>query len=192
MGQKISLECTPLELVILSLMILVVPLRWLLGIVLAAVVHELGHVIVLCIFGIPLGGIRIGGGGIFLQVSDMAPWKELVCAAAGPLGSFSTLGLCHIFPETAICGLGQGLFNLLPIFPSDGGRIVQVLVKDLSGQRQKQMNHVVAFMTGGILVCLTVALVFPGYRIYCIMGGIWTMNRLIRNISCKESCLEIQ
>ena len=57
-----------------------------------------------------------------MEVSELDAKGECLCALAGPLGSLILAFLP--FSTLALCGLVQGLFNLLPIMPLDGGRIL--------------------------------------------------------------------
>ena len=63
-----------------------------------------------------------------METASMSPVREAICALAGPLGSFSLLLISEYFPEAAVCGLIQGAYNLIPIFPLDGGRVVRFLL----------------------------------------------------------------
>ena len=58
----------------------------------------------------------------------MSPIREAICALAGPLGSFSLLLISEYFPEAAVCGLIQGAYNLIPVYPLDGGRLMRCLL----------------------------------------------------------------
>ena len=120
--------------VLLSLWILVIPWRWLGAMAVAAGIHELAHILALRLLGVRIYGIRFFARGIYLETGQMTLVEECVCAAAGPVGSFALLLLIRVFPEAAILGLGQGMFNLIPIYPFDGGRVLRAL---LSARRQE-------------------------------------------------------
>lgn len=120
MGRFLRIEWSGCLLGALCLYLL--PLRWVLGAVCAGVVHELGHLLALRLTGATVYSVSLGGIGAKIETSPLERIQELCCALAGPVGSLSMMLFCRGFPEGAICGLFQGLFNLLPVYPMDGGR----------------------------------------------------------------------
>ena len=111
--------------VALALTLLVLPLPWVAAAVLAAAVHELCHYLAIAALGGQVGRSAVGSGGAAMELGCLSPVRELLAAAAGPVGSLSLMLMGRFFPRLALCGLVQGLFNLLPIYPLDGGRILR-------------------------------------------------------------------
>lgn len=111
--------------IFLTLLILALPLNWVISALLAAMVHELGHILVLRIYSVPVHGLRIRAGGAILDTVPMEPKAEFLCALAGPVFSFLLLTLVRYFPRISLCALIQGCFNLLPIGDLDGARVVK-------------------------------------------------------------------
>lgn len=112
-------------LLMLALAVLVLPLQWLIAILLAALFHELCHYLAIRCCGGQIIGISADMGGARLEVAGLSNQQELVCALAGPIGGLSLLFLIRWIPRTAICGVFQSLFNLLPVYPLDGGRALR-------------------------------------------------------------------
>lgn len=110
---------------ILALAVLVLPLQWFIAIVLAAAFHELCHYLAICFCGGQIVGISADMRGAKLEVVGLSNQQELFCALAGPAGGLLLLLLIRWIPRTAICGVFQSLFNLLPIYPLDGGRALK-------------------------------------------------------------------
>ena len=125
MGNKLSL--TPGFCFLGALCLLILPLRWSTGALLAALVHELAHCILIYICQGQIFSVTLGRQGTVMDVSSMGPGREVLCALAGPVGSFCVILLGNIFPEAAVCALVQGIYNLLPFYPLDGGRILRIL-----------------------------------------------------------------
>ncbi len=106
------------------------------GFVLLIVIHELGHGIVMRLMGIPAGAptfIPFVGAVIAMKGRPRNAYVEAMVAFGGPvLGSaaaFACLAVAwaldsDFWMSLAFSGFMINLFNLLPISPLDGGRIV--------------------------------------------------------------------
>ena len=121
--------------ILLAIQILTLPLNWVVSALLAAAFHELCHMLVLRLLRIPVYGLQIKACGAQLNTSTMEPKEEFLCALAGPLGSFILLLGLRIFTRVAICGLIQGVFNLIPLGSLDGSRIARCAIRLLPGKR---------------------------------------------------------
>lgn len=109
-------------------LLLLLPLDWLLSAITAALVHEGCHLLAVRLFGGRIFVIRIGIGGCVIESGELEWIYSLFAILAGPVGSLSLLAFRRFLPKIAVCGMIQGLFNLLPVLPLDGGRILQLLL----------------------------------------------------------------
>lgn len=105
-----------------ALLCLVLPLDWVAAAVLAASIHELCHILAVYAAGGAIQCLTIDITGARMDAAPMLPWKELLCILAGPAGSLGLVFVSSALPKAGICGVFQGLFNLLPLEPLDGGR----------------------------------------------------------------------
>lgn len=164
----------------LVLMLFLLPLRWLLAAMVAAFIHELGHYTAVRLLGGSVYGIKFGISGAVMEASDLPKWAELVCVIAGPLAGL-LLGLMYpCFPVTAICAVAQSIYNLLPIYPLDGGRILRSAVLMLGGT-----EYCCVVIQRFAFVLLLLLCIYIRYRygisLFLFLGAI-----LLRNISCKQ------
>ena len=107
--------------------VLLLPLPWLAAALGAGTAHELGHLLALRAMGEPIREIRLGAFGAAIELDSLSPGRELVSAAAGPGAGLALVLLGRWMPRLAFCAAVQSAFNLLPIFPMDGGRIRSAL-----------------------------------------------------------------
>lgn len=125
--RKENISVTGWAFVGLALLILLLPLKWIVAALLAAVIHELSHFLAVKACGGRLRGFSVGMGGAVMETDPMSPGKELLCILAGPTGGLSLLLLVRWFPRLAVCGAMHSVYNLLPIYPLDGGRAIRCL-----------------------------------------------------------------
>ncbi len=118
------IEITGRWYLVMALWLLVLPLQWVGAMVLAAAIHELGHLIALWLWGIPVWRVELDGTGARMDVGPMEPEEELVCALAGPLAGAMVCLFWRWLPRTALVAGIQTLFNLIPVKPLDGGRML--------------------------------------------------------------------
>jgi Zn-dependent protease len=157
------------------------------------VLHELAHATVARVGGVPVRGITLFAlGGIAQIERDAAtPGKEFWMAIAGPAASI-TIGLgCRLLaaaigfigPPVAVSGpaavlgwlayinVALALFNLIPGFPLDGGRILRSMIwaithsADRATRIAARVGQLVAFIfiAGGLFSLFTRA----------DFGGLW-------------------
>jgi Zn-dependent protease len=158
-------------------------LYWVLGIVTSlfffasVLAHELAHSLVSRINGIPVKSITLFIFGGMAQITREAarPGAELKMAAAGPACSLLIGGLFYLLwlltqgviePIAAlaywlfIVNVALAVFNLIPGFPLDGGRVFRSLMWRFTGNYQRSTQIAVRvgqgvgylFILGGVLI----------------------------------------
>lgn len=112
-----------------AFLLLIIPIRWLLAAVTAAAVHELFHIAAIALMGGVVTDVRIGIGGTIIETQPLNNRTELVAALAGPTGSILLVCMARWIPRIAFCAFVHAIFNLLPFFPLDGGRILHCIIR---------------------------------------------------------------
>ena len=169
---------------------------------LSILLHELGHAVVAIRNGIPIEGIDLWmfGGVARLGRDTDSPGVEFRVAVAGPLVTLLFAGLCFaigavisspddvlessqfgndvVGASTAVLGYLATVnvivlvFNLIPGFPLDGGRIARAIAWKVTGDRNKATRFAgmlgrgfgYLMIAGGLLALIT------GYD---VITGLW-------------------
>ena len=162
--QPIKLSFDPAACILIAGMLLFLPLQWVVAVVFSAAFHELCHILALRICGVRIGCVSVGAGGVQMEVAVMQPYKEAICALAGPVGGLSLLLFSRWIPRAAVCGAIHALYNLLPLYPMDGGRVLRCIVQMLCPMKG---DSVFSAIQNIILVSITVLCVYA-----CLFYGL--------------------
>lgn len=149
--------------------------------------HEVGHAVVALREGVPVRSITLWlfGGVAELGAKPPTAGAAFRIAAAGPAVS-GLVGLCLLATAATVDGLVQMailwlgvmnlilmVFNLLPAFPLDGGRIYQAILWRRDGDELHATGRAVTVgaRVGAGMVAVGVLQVMLG----AVAGGIWLM-----------------
>ena len=149
---------------LLGALLLAAPLSLVGWTILACAVHEVGHLLAIRALGGRVEALRLTGlGAVMIPRGVFSYRDDGLAALAGPAASVLLALLAAPVQETlAGVSLVLGLFNLLPIVPLDGGRILTAL---LSRKFGPDRGEKVGFLVGQILSFL-------------LMGmGLWVVLR---------------
>jgi len=114
-------------------------IRTYLIIMLFCILHEMAHIVVGMILNLKLEKIEIMPFGLsvsFHKNSDNKI-KEIFVALAGPLMSLALAVLC-IRIEFVYSNIIILIFNLIPIYPLDGGRIIKGILHIIVGSEMSE------------------------------------------------------
>lgn len=114
----------------LALLLLFIPLRWLFALSIAVLFHELGHWVAVRLCGGRLLNVSVGIGGMVMECDVLDDGRQVLSLLCGPLFGFLPVLSGRFLPATALCSWILTVYNLLPILPLDGGRILQILLKN--------------------------------------------------------------
>ena len=149
--------------------------------------HELAHAVMSRALGIPVLGIMLYmfGGATYMKTDGQRPMDEFFTTLVGPLTSAAIGGLFLIIP--AVMNLSSTLtlvlqylgrlnlflavYNMLPSFPLDGGRLLRSVIWRVTGDSAKAT--VAAARTGQVASGAMIA--FAAYRLFVDQdfGWLW-------------------
>ena len=156
------------------------------AVVTAALIHELGHVLALCVLGVPIFGVTITLGGPVLRCGGTdRRFSELLAAVSGPAAGLLLWSAARgVWPLCAEVSLLLSLVNLLPVRPLDGGRALAAMMCGRSAER------LLAILEWAIPVGITLAgllAVSRGYGAGPVFFGCWLLL-----LACQEPGIDVK
>lgn len=127
---------------------------WTLPFLLDCGLHEAGHLLAMRCFGLCPKRICIGAGGAVICTHFPTKHAECVIAMAGPTVNALLFGVFwRIWPQLSLVSALLLCYNLLPVYPLDGGRILRCLLGRL-------ISTAIAWVTVCILLAASVYAAF--------------------------------
>jgi Zn-dependent protease len=160
-----------------------------LGMFASIVFHELAHSLVARLYGIKIAGITlfIFGGVAELEDEPPTPKSEFLVAIAGPISSIALGGALYLIaspfetsgpPEVlavlsylTVINIVLAVFNLVPAFPLDGGRMLRAALWWRQGDLRKA-TRIASYLGAALGVAL---MAFGAYNTFqgFLIGGMW-------------------
>lgn len=171
------------------LLLLLAPLDLVFSFYAAAAIHESCHILALRLFHIPIYSMTLSISGAVIQTAPLPPKQEFLCAAAGPAGSFLCVLFLRFLPLVAIFGLIQGIYNLLPIYPMDGGRMLRCFCQIFCPRHCDMICAVVMVMTVVAIAGVCFYLYFHTRNHLFLLFALYFLFQTCtkRKIPCKEA-----
>lgn len=171
------------------------------GLFFSIVIHEFAHSVVARHYGIPMRGITLFIFGGVAEMGDEPPSakSEFLMAIAGPLTSFAIAacsfgiaaginaggarGFAAVFSYLAWINAILGIFNLVPAFPLDGGRVLRSALWAKKHDIVKA-TRIASWFGSAFGVLLILLGIWSIIRLN-IVGGIWwiLLGIFVRNAS---------
>ena len=153
----------------------------------SVVAHELSHALMARRFGVRVKNITlfIFGGAAHLESEARRPRDEALIAGVGPLtslligGLLTALSVVVVQPQVhalvswlAYINIALAIFNLIPGFPMDGGRILRAILWTIRRDAFKATQNAagVGRAFGYLLIALGVFTALQGNGFF---GGLW-------------------
>jgi len=168
--------------------------RWIVGagisliFFLSILLHEMSHSVLARRYGIPVTGITlfVFGGVSSLQKEPANARQEFWIAVVGPLTSLAIAavfaagyfvltpideGAGGVSANLAIINLAIGVFNLIPGFPLDGGRVLRSV---FWAQKRNLLDATrIASNAGQMVAYLIMALGVASFFFVSVISGVW-------------------
>lgn len=149
-----------------------------------AFVHELGHLVAGVILGLKVKSINIMPFGVSINFEDYSNKyvaKKIIIAIAGPLVNLSlvVLGVFNDWNEDIIySNMLIGMFNLIPLYPLDGGRILKYIIQLTSSSKEAEI--ITYRLSNTLIIILTVIssigiLLIQNIGVLVILGYLWML-----------------
>ena len=190
-NNRVEVRISPTTLLVLAVFIFVASPECLAAVLAACVCHEMGHYLLLRLWGGRLRRVEVTAFGVRMEMQDrdrLSYSREIAAVAAGPGMNLAAAALLLGFgkgEEAAYLFAGAQLvlggFNLLPLSVLDGGRLLWLVVSyffdPFIADRAAEIVHIVCLLLltgGGAWVQATTGTPF---LLIAALGGVWLTFR---------------
>ena len=148
---------------------------WIVVVLVSIMIHELGHAIAFRLFGSDSYIVLYAFGGLAIPYTAVyRRWRRILISLAGPFAGFLLAGLLIVlgqlthtssrasgellsffYDQLLYVNICWGLFNLLPVFPLDGGQITRELCDGAWHGRGLKISLQISFWVAAFISLLS-------------------------------------
>lgn len=164
-----------------------------------AFIHEMGHLICGLLLGLKPKALKIMPLGICIEFNviykdynkkikngNVLSIKKMILALAGPITNIIIIALCIFYKnhigmakEIIYANLLIAIFNLIPIYPLDGGRFLKELIHIIKGK--KESIKCINFISNACIILITMLssigiYYYKNIAIVLIIGYLWILT----------------
>ena len=183
---KRRLSISPGAVLLASLLYCTASFSELAALVPPVVVHELGHVVALRLYGMRVRRVSADLRGLCIEYGGVCtPLGHAVSALAGPAAGlayafaasyFARRGANEVLTLSAGISLLLSVFNLLPILPLDGGRVFAIAASELlGGRRGDALTKAVSLTLATALLMAGTFLMWRGEGTALTLAALWLL-----------------
>lgn len=137
------------------------------------IIHEIAHILTSKLFGSNFNNFRIGAYGSRVELIDLDFLRDkerLLIYISGPainliiviIGYIISLGNENLIIKIIIeVNLAITLFNLLPAYPLDGARVLEILLsKKMIYKKANKIISIMSYLIGGFFIFTSIVIIF--------------------------------
>lgn len=150
------------------------------------IIHEMAHLVTGIVLGVKPKRIDVYALGLSLEFYSFGHityknFRKILIYIAGPLINFAIAIVLIIlndktYLDIIYINLILGFFNLLPIYPMDGGRILKQLLTIVKGEKASKIitNKVSNIAVAVITVCYSILILYVhNFAIFMVIIYLW-------------------
>jgi stage IV sporulation protein FB len=172
------------------LLFLFLPFSWVVCVFISILIHEMAHAYIADSLGWSVSGIKIdlftGSAAVDTNIHERDSIKVV---AAGPISNLLlaiiSFGFGIIFPteffiSMIVINLLLFLFNILPIFPMDGGRILRdsLYLKLKDRRKSVRISAIVSLITTTAVMIYAISTLSFILMFFCLLFGYMSLKEL--------------
>lgn len=157
------------------------------ALLLAVLVHELGHIAAIELCGGRVHGLKVSVSGLCINCSGAGGTLEsVICLCAGPAAGFAlayaasylgNLSQNLLLIKTAGFSLVLSVYNILPALPLDGGRALECIARFLGGTVFAQtLLEISGMLTGAALLFAGAYFIRHSFGAALLIAGVWVLT----------------
>ena len=134
-------------------------------------IHEMSHITLAKYKGCEISRFKInfyGTNAVVSNIDEVSSWDKLQIYLIGPISNFIIALLCvgvkkyynfEFLDSLISVNLGLGLFNLLPAYPLDGARIIEVILsRKMLYKKSNNIICILSIMISVVIITITIML----------------------------------